>query len=198
MSANETANKTAGPAAGATAPLSALASGWRWLPLVVVVIAIDQWVKGLIVKGFVLGESRFVLPVFDIVRAHNYGAAFSFLDVAGGQQRWLFTALAVVVSIAILVWLRRIDARSQAIIAAGLAFIFGGAIGNAIDRLQYGYVVDFILVHWGKSYFPAFNVADSAITVGAGLLILDALLEWQRERKRSAPGGGSASGGGAA
>lgn len=177
------AGRSSGTGAAAQAPAAAFHSGWRWLPLVALLILFDQWVKGLIVRHFELGESHVVLPVLNIVRAHNTGAAFSFLDDAGGWQRWMFTALAVIVSIAILWWLRRIDARSQRIISVGLACILGGAIGNAIDRLQYGYVVDFIHVHWGNAFFPAFNVADAAITIGAGLLILDALLEWQRERR---------------
>lgn len=155
-------------------------SGWRWLPLAAAVIVSDQWVKSLIERHYDLFDSQFVLPVLNIVRAHNSGAAFSFLANAGGWQRWLFTALALLVSGGIVVWLRGLHARGQSVLAAGLALIVGGALGNVIDRIQHGYVVDFIQVHWRGAYFPAFNVADSAITVGAGLLILDALLEWRR------------------
>jgi signal peptidase II len=123
-----------------------------------------------------------LLPVLDLTRLHNAGAAFSFLAGAGGWQRWAFTALAIGVSGAILAWLRGLHAHSQATLAAGLALVLGGALGNVIDRIEHGYVVDFIHVHWDRAYFPAFNVADAAITVGAGLLLLDAWLEWRRER----------------
>jgi len=159
-----------------------LESGWRWLPLAVGVVAADQLSKGWIERAFALYDSVPVLPVLDITRLHNPGAAFSFLAGAGGWQRWAFTALALGVSVAILVWLRGVPARSQLALAAGLALILGGAIGNVLDRIEHGFVVDFIHVHWGRAYFPAFNVADAAITVGAGLLLLDALLEWRRER----------------
>ena len=127
-----------------------------------------------------------VLPVLNIVRAHNTGAAFSFLADAGGWQRWVFSVLAIAVSAGIVWWLHGINARAQAALAAGLALILGGAVGNVIDRIEHGYVVDFVQVHWAQAYFPAFNVADSAITVGAALLILDALLDWNRERRRRA------------
>jgi signal peptidase II len=98
----------------------------------------------------------------------------------------MFTGLAIAVSIGILLWLRRLPARGQQLLAAGLAFVLGGALGNVIDRVRFGYVVDFIHVHWEDAYFPAFNVADSAITVGAALLILDTLLEWRREKRAAA------------
>jgi len=120
-----------------------------------------------------------VLPVFEWRLLHNTGAAFSFLSDAGGWQRWFFTGLSSLVGIAIAVWIARLP-RAQALLAAALAFILGGAIGNLIDRARFGYVVDFISVHWfGKAYFPAFNIADSGITIGAGLLILDMLLNQQ-------------------
>lgn len=159
-----------------------LASGWRWLPVTLLAIVVDQWTKALILSRFALHESIAVLPVLDIIRARNFGAAFSFLDVAGGAQRWGFTALAVAVSVAILYWLRQLGARTQWLQSLGLSLILGGAIGNVIDRLRHGHVVDFIAVHWKEHYFPAFNVADSCITVGAGLLLLDALLDWMRSR----------------
>jgi len=158
------------------------ASGWRWLPLALAVIVADQASKGWIERRFALYDSVAVLPVLDITRLHNPGAAFSFLAGAGGWQRWAFTALAIAVSIGILVWLRGIPARSQAVLAAGLALILGGAIGNVLDRIEHGFVIDFVHVHWGRAYFPAFNVADAAITVGAGLLLLDVFFEWRRER----------------
>jgi len=169
-------------AAVAGARPAALQSGWRWLPLAVAVVLVDQLSKGWIERSFALYDSVAVLPVLDITRLHNAGAAFSFLAGAGGWQRWAFTVLALVVSAAILVWLRGIAARSQVALASGLALILGGALGNVLDRIEHGHVVDFIHVHWGRAYFPAFNIADAAITVGAGLLLLDALLDWRRER----------------
>jgi signal peptidase II len=131
----------------------------------------------------VLGESIYILPVFNIVRAHNPGAAFSFLADAGGWQRWAFSVFAIGASIAFVYWLRAVSIATQGFLAAGLALILGGAVGNVIDRLEHGYVVDFLQVHWGGSYFPAFNVADSAITIGACLVILDVLLESRREKR---------------
>jgi signal peptidase II len=154
-------------------------SGLRWWPLGVGAIALDQLTKEWILRTFALHESHYVLPVFDIVHARNYGAAFSFLDFPGGVQRWLFTAFALVVSAGILWWLKRLDA-SQKLQSAGLMLIASGALGNVIDRIRHGNVVDFIAVHWGDAYFPAFNVADSCITIGAGLILLDALLESRR------------------
>jgi signal peptidase II len=130
-----------------------------------------------------LHDSFPVLPVLDIVRAHNFGAAFSFLDDAGGWQRWAFTILAVGVSIALVFWLRKLALATQGLLAFGLALILGGAIGNVIDRVEHGYVVDFIHVHWGPHFFPAFNVADSAISIGAVLVVLDSLLESRRSRR---------------
>jgi signal peptidase II len=159
--------------------LQAGASNWLWLSLAVILA--DQWVKNLIVEKFTLYQSVEVLPVLDITRLHNTGAAFSFLAGASGWQRWFFIGLGVVVSSVILIWLRRLPARGQHLLASGLALILGGALGNVIDRVRWGYVVDFIHVHYERWYFPAFNVADSAITVGAALLILDALLVGQKD-----------------
>lgn len=152
-------------------------SALPWLVLAVLSIAIDQVSKAWILARFQEFQTLTLLPVLDISRWHNQGAAFSFLAGAGGWQRWLFTGLALVVSGAIIVWLRRLDGKSQARLAAALTLIMGGAIGNVIDRIYHGFVVDFIVVHWKAHYFPAFNVADTCITIGAGLLILDALLD---------------------
>jgi signal peptidase II len=162
--------------------LQAGASNWLWLSIAV--IALDQWTKSLIVASLDELDRYVLLPVLELRRFHNEGAAFSFLDDAGGWQRWLFIGLGVVVSTAILFWLRRLPAKGQALLAAGLALIVGGALGNVIDRVLLGYVVDFILVHYREHAFPAFNVADSAITVGAGLVILDNLLELDRARAK--------------
>jgi signal peptidase II len=121
-------------------------------------------------------------PVLDVILTYNTGAAFSMLDDASGWQRWVFVCLALGVSVTLILWLRRLAAASQALIACGLVLIVGGALGNMLDRLRLGHVIDFILAHWGRHYFPAFNVADSAITVGAGLLLLDAWREARRGR----------------
>jgi signal peptidase II len=158
-------------------------SGLAWWPLGLAMLVLDQITKEVIVRLFSLHDSKYVLPVLDIVRAHNYGAAFSFLDRAGGAQRWVFTVFAVVVGIGLLIALRRTPGKLQRLQNAGFMLVASGALGNAIDRVRYGYVVDFVHAHWNAAYFPAFNVADSCITVGAGLVILDALLEWRRERR---------------
>jgi signal peptidase II len=162
--------------------LKAGASNWLWLA--VVVMALDQWTKSLIVDRFEEFDKIVLLPVLEIMRLHNEGAAFSFLSTAGGWQRWMFIGLGVIVSAAILVWLRRLPPKGQGLLAAGLSLILGGALGNVIDRVLLGHVIDFIRVHWGEHYFPAFNVADSAITVGAALVILDNLLELDRTRAK--------------
>ena len=122
-----------------------------------------------------------LLPVLDLTLLHNTGAAFSFLSDAGGWQRWFFTAVALGVSAWIALWLNRLP-REKRWLSASLALILGGAIGNLIDRVIQGYVVDFIFVHWGDSYFPAFNVADSAITVGAIMMMVDVLFLDREER----------------
>ena len=162
--------------------LRAGASNWLWLA--VVVMALDQWTKSLIVDRFEEFDKIVLLPVLEIMRLHNEGAAFSFLSNAGGWQRWMFIGLGVIVSTAILVWLRRLPSKGQGLLAAGLSLILGGALGNVIDRVLLGHVIDFIRVHWGEHYFPAFNVADSAITVGAVFVILDNLLELDRTRAK--------------
>jgi signal peptidase II len=127
-----------------------------------------------------------VLPVLEIIRLHNEGAAFSFLSTAGGWQRWMFTGLAVIVAAVILVWMKRLKARTQGLLACALSLILAGALGNVIDRVRLGHVVDFVLVYWDDNFFPAFNVADSAITVGAAMLLLDAFLETRRSKVQSA------------
>jgi signal peptidase II len=155
-----------------------------WLLLSALVVLADQVSKSYITSHYGEFEFTTVLPILDITRMHNVGAAFSFLATASGWQRWLFISLAVIVSIGIVVWLYRMP-RSQGLLACGLALVLGGAIGNVIDRVRLGAVVDFIHFHWDRAYFPAFNVADSAITVGAACLILDALLEPKRARAKA-------------
>jgi signal peptidase II len=155
-----------------------------WLLLSACIVLADQVSKSYITSHYGEFEFTTVLPVLDITRMHNVGAAFSFLASASGWQRWLFIGLAVSVSIGIIVWLFRLP-RSQWLLSAGLALVLGGAIGNVIDRIRLGAVVDFIHFHWDRAYFPAFNVADSAITVGAACLLLDALLEPKRTKAKA-------------
>jgi signal peptidase II len=166
-----------------TVPVPGARSGWRWLWLSVAVIVADQLAKSWMVHHFTLFERMRLLPVLDVILTYNTGAAFSFLSDASGWQRWLFVALAVGISAMLIAWLRRLPADSQGLLACGLALIVGGALGNMIDRLLHGRVVDFILAHWGNHLFPAFNVADSAITIGAAVVILDALLESRPRRQ---------------
>lgn len=152
-----------------------------WLVLSAVVVLADQLSKSYIALHF--GEFEFitVLPILEITRMHNVGAAFSFLASASGWQRWVFIGLAGVVSLGIIVWLLRLRRGAHSLLACGLALVLGGALGNVIDRIRLGHVIDFIHFHWDRAYFPAFNVADSAITVGAACLLLDALLEGRRK-----------------
>ncbi len=157
------------------APFDVGASNWLWLTLLVILA--DQWTKRLVTSRLDELEAVVLLPVLDFMRLHNEGAAFSFLSNASGWQRWFFITLAIGVSGGILVWLRRLPARGQNLLAAGLCLVMGGALGNVIDRIRLGHVIDFIRVHYAEWYFPAFNVADSAITIGAGLLILDMILQ---------------------
>ena len=119
-----------------------------------------------------------ILPVFKFTVLHNTGAAFSFLDDAGGWQRWFLMVVSGSVSVGIAIWMVRIR-HTQKLMAFALAFILGGALGNLVDRVLQGYVVDFIVVYYHPHYFPAFNIADSAITVGVGLIILDMLLSYK-------------------
>src|SRR5580658_517694 len=159
-----------------TVVAGAAAGSLIYLWLSALVIALDQISKTLIEHSLSLYQSIPVLPVLEITRLHNTGAAFSFLADETGWQRWLFTGLAIVVSVALVLWLKRID-RAARMLASAVALILGGALGNVIDRLRRGHVMDFVHAHRGEHYFPAFNVADSAITIGAALLLLDAWLE---------------------
>jgi len=150
-----------------------------WLGLALAIFIADQFTKVLILDYYQFGDSTYVTSFFNVVRAHNTGAAFSFLAAASGWQRWLFVGIGVAAAMFI-VWLLRSHA-GQKLFSFSLACILGGALGNVLDRLMHGYVVDFIQVHWGdRYYFPAFNVADSAITIGAACLILDELRRVRR------------------
>ena len=172
--------------------LPASQSGIRWLWIAAGVILLDQLTKFWVVSTLALEQTVPVLPVFSIHRTFNEGAAWSMFANAGGAQRWVFSALAVGVSIGLVVWLRRLALASHALLITGLTLILGGAIGNVIDRLRLGHVVDFLELHWDGSKFPAFNVADSAITIGAFCVICDIVREAVRERrlKRAAASAG--------
>jgi len=155
----------------------------RWLWLTAVIVIIDQYTKLLVVQNLLEYERITLLPILDLVRFHNTGAAFSLLANAGGWQHWLFVGVAVVVSIGILWYQWLLPAHGCRLLAAGLALVLGGAIGNVIDRLIYSYVVDFIFFFYGDWSWPAFNVADSAITVGVVFILFD---NFFLERKRGA------------
>ncbi|MEO0423917.1 MAG: signal peptidase II [Pseudomonadota bacterium] len=169
--------------------------GWRsngaWLWLSALVIVLDQLTKRYIVQHFEYAQVMVVNDYFNITRLHNTGAAFSFLAGASGWQHWLFVGLGLAVSIGIVLWLRLL--RGRGILSAALALMLGGALGNVIDRVQYGWVIDFIHVHYEQHFFPAFNVADSALTLGAILLIIDGFFSRSAEEAalRKAAKGGS-------
>ena len=154
------------------------ASIWPWLGWALLILVADQFTKVLILGAYRLGDSTYVTSFFNIVRAHNTGAAFSFLADAGGWQRWLFTGFGAAAALFILWQLRAHP--GQKLFAFALSSILGGAVGNVVDRMVHGYVVDFLDFHWAASHFPAFNVADAAITVGAVCLIVDELLRVRR------------------
>lgn len=155
----------------------------RWLWLALFIMVADQLTKAMIVTNFQLYDRIQLLPVFAITRVHNTGAAFSFLATAGGWQRWFFITIAVAVTVLVCVWLKRLPRSGQGWLAASLALIVGGAVGNVVDRIFRGYVVDFLSVHWDRWFFPAFNVADAAITVGAAILLIESFFEGRRNRK---------------
>ncbi len=151
-----------------------------WLGIALIVVVLDQLTKTLIVARFALGDNLTVTPFFNIVRAHNAGAAFSFLAGASGWQRWFFVGLGAVAAVFIVWMLSRHG--GQRLFAWALSLILGGAVGNVIDRLLHGHVVDFVQLHYAGWYFPSFNIADSAITIGAACLILDEVLRVRRAR----------------
>ena len=161
------------------------ASNWMWLSGFVIVL--DQVTKWLIANGLELYQSITLLPVLNLTHLHNTGAAFSMLADATGWQRWFFTVLGLSVSLMLVIWLRRINRKEQTLLALGLSLILGGALGNVIDRLWLGYVIDFIHVHWDRVgfSFAAFNIADTAISVGAGCLLLDSFLEGRKQERLS-------------
>lgn len=166
------------PTTSATSP----ARIWPWLLWALVIVLLDQLTKQWILRHYALWDSTPITSFFNIVRAHNTGAAFSFLANHSGWQRWLFVGIGVVATVLIVWQLRKYPA--QKLFCLALASILGGAIGNVLDRLMHGYVVDFLDFYWGSYHFPAFNVADMGITIGAALLIVDELL---RSRQPAAP-----------
>ncbi|NQZ54547.1 MAG: signal peptidase II [Piscirickettsiaceae bacterium] len=143
----------------------------KWLWLSGLVIVLDQASKWIMVSWLSLYETVAVIPYFNLTMAHNTGAAFSFLANAGGWQRWFFVGLAVLISIGLLIWIQKLAKTN--IEAMSVSLILGGAIGNVIDRVYFGYVIDFLDVYYGSYHWPAFNIADAAIVVGAILLIID-------------------------
>lgn len=149
---------------------------FTWLFISMLIIILDLWTKSIATQSLTLYRPVELTSWLNMTLAHNYGAAFSFLSDAGGWQRWLFTGLASVVTLVLIVWLFRLQAKEK-LTAAGLGLIIGGAVGNLIDRVLNGYVVDFIDVYYQDWHWPAFNLADSAITGGVILLLLDALLQ---------------------
>jgi len=147
----------------------------KWLWLSVAALILDFATKQMAQHFLTFAQPVYVLPIFDLTLLYNKGAAFSFLANESGWQRWFFTVIALSVSTVMTVWLMKLKANEKWL-AAALALVIGGAIGNLYDRIAYGHVVDFIHVHWDEHYFPAFNIADSAITLGAIMLLIDSLL----------------------
>lgn len=154
----------------------------KWLGVSAVVVALDQLVKSWVTRSLAYGEEIPVLPFLSWVRWHNEGAAFSILNDAAGWQRWFFIVLAIAFVAFIVYELRRLP-REHQLMGLVYGLIVGGAIGNLVDRVLHGYVVDFVLLHWQQYYFPAFNVADSALSVGATLWIGAMIFEYRRERQ---------------
>ena len=144
---------------------------YKWFGISAVVVALDLYTKHLIQQSFNLGDFKKITPFFDLVRAHNTGAAFSFLADAGGWQKWFFTIVSMIAIVVLIVLIKK--HQTNKLFCLGAALVLGGAIGNVFDRITLGYVVDFLSFHINNHYWPAFNVADSAIVVGVGLLLID-------------------------
>ena len=168
----------AGPTTSTSTKLSG--SMLPWLGLALLLLIADQITKMLILDSYKLGDATYITSFFNIVRVHNSGAAFSFLANAGGWQRWFFTGIGVAAAV-LIVWMLK-SHPGQKLFSFALACILGGAIGNVVDRSLHGYVVDFLDFHYAGWHFPAFNVADSAISIGAVCLILDELLRMRKPR----------------
>lgn len=153
--------------------------------IAIVVIVIDQITKWVASSSLTLHEQNPVMPSFNFTLMHNYGAAFSFLSNAGGWQRWFFTIIAIVISIVLVVWITRLKSNEKWL-GVALGLVLGGAIGNLIDRMAYGYVVDFIQWYYDRFYWPAFNIADAAISVGAVILLLTSFFGDEQNTKPAA------------
>lgn len=156
-------------------------SGLRWLWLTILWVVIDQITKQWVAGSFDYRETLAVLPFFNITYVHNPGAAFSFLADQGGWQRWFFTAIAAIASIIFIVWLAK-TSKKQTMLSISFALILSGAVGNLIDRVLFGYVIDFLDFHWSGTHFPAFNVADSMIFIGAALMLLDSFMNPETDK----------------
>ena len=164
--------------------MSKQASAAIWLWLAVAVLVLDIATKQLAEMLLVYAQPVEILPVLNFTLLYNPGAAFSFLADQGGWQRWFFTAIKLVVSVMLIVWIIRLP-RTLRWLPAALALILGGALGNLFDRVLFGHVIDFISVHWQNAYFPAFNLADSAISIGAVMMVVDVIREtWHDWRQR--------------
>lgn len=157
-------------------------SGLIWLTLSALVLVLDWGTKTWVVSAMSLRESIDVLPFFNITYVHNYGAAFSFLSDAGGWQRWFLSAIAVTISVLLVWWLKRLPATNK-LLGSAYALVLAGALGNLYDRLHYGYVIDFIHVYYQDWHYPAFNIADCAICIGAALLLFDAFKSSSKEEQ---------------
>lgn len=158
-------------------------TGLRWLWLTLLCLVLDQITKQWVAGSFDLYESVSVLPIFSLTYVHNLGAAFSFLADQGGWQRWFFTAIAAIASLIFIVWLAKTP-KSQKLLSIAFALMLSGALGNLIDRVLFGYVIDFLDFHWSGNHFPAFNVADSMIFIGAALMILESFISEQNAAEK--------------
>ena len=157
-------------------------NGLIWLALSIVLLITDQVTKWVVATNMELYQSIDILPVFNFTYVHNYGAAFSFLSEAGGWQSYFFSTIAIVISALLIFWLKKLPATNK-LLCSAYALVLAGAIGNLIDRLVHGYVIDFLHVYYQQWNFPVFNIADVAISIGAALLILDAFFEQKETEK---------------
>lgn len=154
---------------------SSLFSGWVFLPISLLLLLLDQLSKFLATLFFSLGEGLKITSFFNLYLVHNHGAAFSFLANAGGWQKGFFIGVSSVVSLIILIWLLKLKARQQKLLCLALSLLLGGAVGNLIDRILYGYVIDFLDFHWQQYHWPVFNFADVGISIGVFLLLIDSI-----------------------
>jgi signal peptidase II len=157
-------------------------SGLIWLVLSIFLLALDQISKWVVSTEMSLYQTIDILPVFNFTYVHNYGAAFSFLSEAGGWQKYFFSTIAVTISVLLIYWLKKLPATNK-LLCSAYALVLAGAIGNLIDRLVHGYVIDFLHVYYQQYDFPVFNIADVAISIGAALLLLDAFFEQKESDK---------------